>query len=469
MITPISFEITQEDYYRALRLHGALSTFLITMILVTSFCVMILILLLMLEGAVSSRIVFLIGCLLFGGMGGAYLGQLIYAKWQSACSYRKNVALHGALVMSWTEDNLVLQHGEQQSSIAWFSLCKWKENENLFLLYTSNRAYLIFPKHCFPDACLVSEFRDRLIKSKQTINSPQIDLSGATIIRLKIANISGVPVYVDWTVLLVGIWASIISGSKFPSFIYITILCACIILLHELGHFAAARFFKLNVSSIVFSGIGGNCLIQTPRGVWDTFFVMSAGILAQIILLLGTILYLHLVGEPTTALGRSVASTFVLYNFIIIIFNLVPRKTLNGTSDGMILWQLLKHVIWKTDHPFPDPSTQTHIFPPEARLLTVPSFAQQNFTTGIEFLNDDTTPMEFVVAALVTHLKIEKNEAFRIMLAIHKSGGYLMPISDIGKAELIVAAMMADAQSQGHKFICRAVDKSRPIDLVQQE
>jgi hypothetical protein len=43
------------------------------------------------------------------------------------------------------------------------------------------------------------------------------------------------------------------------------------------------------------------------------------------------------------------------------------------------------------------------VFPPETDLLSIAELVPSGFVHGFEILNDNTTPMQFVVDALGTH------------------------------------------------------------------
>ena len=57
---------------------------------------------------------------------------------------------------------------------------------------------------------------------------------------------------------------------------------------------------------------------------------------------------------------------------------------------------------------YPDTSAT---FAPETNLLGLKRFAKDGFTCGIEILNDNATPMDFVVNKLCAHLGIAREEA----------------------------------------------------------
>ena len=80
------------------------------------------------------------------------------------------------------------------------------------------------------------------------------------------------------------------------------------------------------------------------------------------------------------------------------------------------------------------------MFPPETSLLTIPKFVPPGFVFGIEILNDNTTPMEFVVTVLRAHLGLTEKDAVRTMLGIHEQGGVLLAMPSLVEARRIAEA-----------------------------
>jgi ATP-dependent Clp protease adapter protein ClpS len=74
---------------------------------------------------------------------------------------------------------------------------------------------------------------------------------------------------------------------------------------------------------------------------------------------------------------------------------------------------------------------------------------------GIEILNDRTTPMEFVVTTLMTHLGLTREQAIVKMLDIHNTGGTLIKLQSAREAQRIADAVSAEARASGHSFVCR--------------
>ncbi len=100
---------------------------------------------------------------------------------------------------------------------------------------------------------------------------------------------------------------------------------------------------------------------------------------------------------------------------------------------------------------------QSQVFPPETSLLTIPKFVPPGFVSGIEILNDNTTPMEFVVSILRAHLGLTEKDAMRTMLAIHEQGGVLLAMPSLVEARRIAEAVSVEAAKHNHSLICRAV------------
>ncbi len=97
------------------------------------------------------------------------------------------------------------------------------------------------------------------------------------------------------------------------------------------------------------------------------------------------------------------------------------------------------------------------VFPPETSLLEFPEFVPSGFRQGIEILNDDSTPMQFVTAVLGSNLGVDAANAERMMIDIHVSGGALLPTQSLAEAQKIAASITAEAAKHGYPLVCRAV------------
>jgi ATP-dependent Clp protease adapter protein ClpS len=89
--------------------------------------------------------------------------------------------------------------------------------------------------------------------------------------------------------------------------------------------------------------------------------------------------------------------------------------------------------------------------------LGSPEFVPSGFRYGIEVLNDNATPMQFVVSALSTHLGMNYQDSVRAMLSIHNQGGALLPMASLADAKRAAEAVTAEATQQRYPLVCRAV------------
>ena len=69
-------------------------------------------------------------------------------------------------------------------------------------------------------------------------------------------------------------------------------------------------------------------------------------------------------------------------------------------------------------------------------------------------LNDDYTPMEFVVEVLESIFSMERNKATRVMLEVHTKGKGICGAFSHEIAETKVAQVTSIAQQQQHPLLC---------------
>lgn len=73
---------------------------------------------------------------------------------------------------------------------------------------------------------------------------------------------------------------------------------------------------------------------------------------------------------------------------------------------------------------------------------------------GVILLNDDYTPMEFVVMILEKHFNKVHEDATQIMFKVHTEGRALCGIYPYEIAETKVTLVIQDAQRDGHPLQC---------------
>lgn len=69
-------------------------------------------------------------------------------------------------------------------------------------------------------------------------------------------------------------------------------------------------------------------------------------------------------------------------------------------------------------------------------------------------LNDDYTPMEFVVEVLESVFGMQRNQATRVMLEVHTKGKGICGVFSYEIAETKVAQVTSIAQQQQHPLLC---------------
>jgi ATP-dependent Clp protease adapter protein ClpS len=279
---------------------------------------------------------------------------------------------------------------------------------------------------------------------------------------VRLMTLRGIPVFAHVSLPMGGVLFSMYAGFDFRNSFYYCVGYVLLIGAHEAGHALAAILFGIKVSSIDISGAGGVCRIEAPRKASHGAVVFSAGIVVQLILLGATLLYVQLVGYPTSRFGRSLVATFTIVNVIMVVLNLMPMRVRGLETDGAVLWRLFRHAFGNLPNPFEQyvalPIDESPVFPPDTRLLTKPSLVPKDFEQGIEVLNDANTPMEVVVACLSRHLGLNREGATRTMLAIHNQGGVLIALPSKERAVAVAAAITAEVEQHGHVLVCRAVE-----------
>ncbi len=275
---------------------------------------------------------------------------------------------------------------------------------------------------------------------------------------LKIAEINRVPVFIHWSFPIGGLLISLFVGFDLEQAYYYIVGYLILIGIHEFGHVFAARTLGLRVFAVEITGLGGVCRCELPRKPSEALLLYSGGIFGQLLLLSLTVLYIVVFGYPTAVSGRSLINTFSLVNLVVMVANLFPHRESNEiASDGHNIGYAMIYLLRRGNQPFFAPTANSRTFSPDTSLVSLDGFIPDNFTAGIEILNDDKTPMEFVVSALENHINLSREEAVSTMLEIHEKGGVILPLADFCAAQEIVADIAAETLAHGHSLVCRAV------------
>jgi Zn-dependent protease len=161
----------------------------------------------------------------------------------------------------------------------------------------------------------------------------------------KIATVSNIPIYVDWSLILllfimVGDFGNPVLG------IAVGVGVAASIALHELGHSLVAQAFGCRVRDITLMLLGGCAtILNMPRKAWQEFLMAAAGPAVSALVSAGClILALRFGIDPLGVETRSGYRPGVLFwvgwiNLALFVFNLLPAFPMDG---GRILRALLQ-------------------------------------------------------------------------------------------------------------------------------
>lgn len=176
---------------------------------------------------------------------------------------------------------------------------------------------------------------------------------------IRLFSVRGIDIRMHITFPLILVWAAIqfgllanqgLRGAVFG--IIVTLLLFTIVVLHELGHSAAARYYGVSVKQIVLLPIGGVAqLARIPEQPLQEFVIAIAGPLVNfglaIVLTLAALLFgngLNLINMSVTLSGIASASLASVFGYVFIsnlflgLFNLLPAFPMDG---GRVLRALL--------------------------------------------------------------------------------------------------------------------------------
>lgn len=139
----------------------------------------------------------------------------------------------------------------------------------------------------------------------------------------------GVPIRLHWSI---PIGALVFGRFRFVPGFWVGFVA--LILFHELGHAALARWRRLRIHEVQVHGLGGVCVHE--RGTpYDDALVAWGGVLAQAVFLVPALLVPRFVGV-SSAFGWQLVSVFTDTNLFLIGLNLIPLEPFDGTKA----WQL---------------------------------------------------------------------------------------------------------------------------------
>ena len=161
----------------------------------------------------------------------------------------------------------------------------------------------------------------------------------------KIATLSNIPIYIDWSLILLLFFMISDFGNPVLG-IAVGLGVAVSIALHELGHSLVAQAFGCRVRDITLMLLGGCAtIVDMPRKAWQEFLMAAAGPLVSVgvgALCLAAALLLRI--DPLSASTPAGYSPGLLFwvgwiNLALCLFNLLPAFPMDG---GRILRAFLQ-------------------------------------------------------------------------------------------------------------------------------
>ena len=166
----------------------------------------------------------------------------------------------------------------------------------------------------------------------------------------KVGEAAGIGIFVHWTYWLLPLFlimSSLTSGAGFAgAVVSVTFLFAifgCVVL-HELGHALAARYYGIGTRDITLYPIGGVAsLAQIPRKPSQEFVIAIAGPAVNVaiaaVLSAGLICFGGVAAVFDVSLvGGSFLANLLAANMLLVVFNLLPAFPMDG---GRVLRSLL--------------------------------------------------------------------------------------------------------------------------------
>jgi hypothetical protein len=79
--------------------------------------------------------------------------------------FRQQKALQRPYTVDWNDEKLTVDGEDLHAGIGWSDFIRWREDEQLFLIYSNRITFRILPKRTFPDQSSIVEL-SRLLQAK---------------------------------------------------------------------------------------------------------------------------------------------------------------------------------------------------------------------------------------------------------------------------------------------------------------
>lgn len=150
----------------------------------------------------------------------------------------------------------------------------------------------------------------------------------------------GAPVHVHWTVPVAVLALTAWSGRALP-----WLLCALVILLHEIAHAEAARRLGAAVHAIYVAPLGGVCLYEDVLPPLERALVAAAGPAFHLVALAAAAAFARGFGAALGGPGHDALMAFFGVNLLALLTNALPIRPLDGAEAWTLparLWARLR-------------------------------------------------------------------------------------------------------------------------------
>jgi Zn-dependent protease len=147
---------------------------------------------------------------------------------------------------------------------------------------------------------------------------------------INLGSIGGVPLRLHTTFLLLLIWVYAAGGdSAVTELLFVVGLFVCV-LLHELGHVIAARFFGVGTREITLYPFGGVAVLLKDPDPLPEFFIALAGPLVNFLLAFALVFWINWDPFFPFFRGDPIAGRLFIANIVLGIFNMIPALPMDG-------------------------------------------------------------------------------------------------------------------------------------------
>lgn len=140
-----------------------------------------------------------------------------------------------------------------------------------------------------------------------------------------LARFRGAPIRLHWSLLLGLVFVSGLSFDPGRWLGYVLV-----VLLHELGHAALAKRYRMQVLEVMLHGMGGHCRYAGAPSPWQRAVIASGGVLAQLVVLAVALPLSYVLVEGWLTAG--LFSALVRTNIVLMVVNLIPIAPLDGAE-----------------------------------------------------------------------------------------------------------------------------------------